>query len=145
MFRRIRFEFIKMLRSHGTSHEIAFGAAIGAFISIFPTFGAGTLLVLLAYRFLNFNLVSAIGGSLISNVFTGPFFMALSYKIGAVLLNKNLEFDFKTWYKQLDEVGIALLLGSLLLSTVCSVIIYFALKKIVGNYKNRYPKKIISS
>ncbi|HRG68913.1 MAG: DUF2062 domain-containing protein [Saprospiraceae bacterium] len=142
MFRRIRYELIKVLRSHGTSHEIAFGAAIGAFISIFPTFGTGTLLVLLAYRFINFNLVSAISGSLISNVFTGPFFMALSYKIGAVILRSNFEFDFKTWYKQLDQVGLSLLVGSLLLSTVCSVAIYFLIKKIVGNYKNRFTKNL---
>ena len=54
MFRRIRYELIKVLRLHGTSHEIAFLVrAIGAFISIFPTFGTGTLLVLLAYRFIN--------------------------------------------------------------------------------------------
>ncbi|MGB5026800.1 MAG: DUF2062 domain-containing protein [Saprospiraceae bacterium] len=144
MFRRIRYELIKVLRSHGTSHEIAFGAAIGAFISIFPTFGTGTLLVLLAYRFFNFNLVSAISGSLISNVFTGPFFMALSYKIGALLINSSFEFNFKTWYKQLDQVGLSLLIGSTLLSTACSVGIYFLVKKIVSNYKNRFLKKVIT-
>jgi uncharacterized protein (DUF2062 family) len=142
VFRRIRYEIIKIARAHATSHEIAYGAAIGAFISIFPTFGTGTLLVLLLYRFLNFNLVAAVSGSLISNLFTAPFFLLLSYKIGCLFWAPSAPLELKTWYKHLDEVGMSVLIGSFLLSLVSSILIYFAVKYIVQYYrknKMRFP------
>jgi uncharacterized protein (DUF2062 family) len=138
VLRRIRFEIIKLARARATSHEIAYGAALGTFISIFPTFGAGTLLVIFCYRFLKFNMVAAISGSLVSNVFTAPFFLVLSYKIGAFFWKPENAFNLKTWYTHLDEVAISVMTGSTLLSTVCSAIIYLLVKFTVESYrKNR--------
>ena len=141
MFRKIRYEIIRISRAHGTTHEIAIGAAIGAFISIFPTFGAGTLIVLLLYRFIKFNLVAAISGSLISNIFTSPFFIALSYKIGALFFQPESELDFDNWYQQLDHLGISVLVGGLILSTLISVIIYFLVRHTTEYYRKRKKKK----
>ena len=141
MIRRIRYEIIKISRAHGTTHEIAFGAAIGAFISIFPTFGAGSLLVLLAYRFLSFNIVSAFSASLISNVFTSPLFMALSYKIGSLIFKPEAKLDFENWYKHLDQLGISVLTGGFILSSFSAVLIYFTVKPIVTYYRNKKARK----
>lgn len=138
MLRRIRYEIIKLARARASSHEIAYGAALGTFISIFPTFGAGTILVIFFYRFLKFNMVAAISGSLVSNVFTAPFFLLLSYKIGAFFWKPENALNIKTWYKHLDEVAISVMTGSTLLSIVCSAIIYIIVKFTVKSYrKNR--------
>lgn len=142
MLRRIKFEIIKLARARASVHEIAYGVAIGAFISIFPTFGAGTILVIFFYRFLKFNMVAALSGSLISNVFTAPFFLYLSYKIGALFWKPEQTLNIKTWYKHLDDVGISVLSGSLLLSTVCSLFLYIIVKYSVQFYRNRKNKKI---
>ncbi|MBK6544763.1 MAG: DUF2062 domain-containing protein [Saprospiraceae bacterium] len=144
MFRKIRYEIIKVSRAHGTVHEIALGAAIGAFISIFPTFGLGTLLVLLAYRFINFNLVSAISGSLISNIFTSPLFMALSYKIGSLIFKPESALDFKNWYKHLDHLGISVLTGGFILSTFSAFLIYYSVKIIMQYYRDQKLKKSLT-
>ena len=143
MFRRIKYEIIKFARAHATTHEIAYGAAIGAFISIFPTFGAGTLIVILLYRLLNFNLVAAISGSMISNVFTAPFFLLLSYKIGSQFWPTKSPLNIHTWYKNLDEVGVSVFGGGFILSLVISIFIYFLVKYSVQYYrkhKMRVPR-----
>jgi uncharacterized protein (DUF2062 family) len=135
VFRKIRYEIIKFARAHATTHEIAYGAAIGAFISIFPTFGAGTLLVILFYRFIKFNLVAAISGSMISNVFTAPFFLLISYKLGAIFWKPENQLNMKNWYKNLDEVGISVFTGSFLLSLASSILIYVLVKYSVDYYR----------
>lgn len=140
VFRKIRYEIIKFARAHATTHEIAYGAAIGTFISIFPTFGAGTFLVILFYRFVKFNLVAAISGSMISNVFTAPFFLLLSYKLGAILWKPENTLNIKNWYKNLDEVGISVFTGSFFLSLVSSLFIYVLVKYSVEYYRKHKMK-----
>lgn len=141
MFRRIKYEIIKFVRARATAHEIAYGAAIGAFISIFPTFGAGTILVIFAYRFIKFNLLAAISASTISNVVTAPFFVFLSFKIGSYIWKPESTLNLKTWYKHLDEVGISVLIGGTILSIVCGILVYFIVKFSVESY--RRVKKVI--
>jgi uncharacterized protein (DUF2062 family) len=141
VYRRIKYELIKVIRAHASAHEIAYGAAVGAFISIFPTFGASTFLVILLYRVLKFNLVAAVSGSLISNLFTAPFFLLLSYKIGALIWGTDTSLQLKTWYKHLDELGLAIFTGSLILSTVCSIIVYFAIKRLVVYYRKNKMRR----
>lgn len=138
MWRKFKYWLIKISRDRGTTHEIAFGAAVGTFVSIFPTFGAGTLIVLFLYRLWKFNLLAAIGGSMISNVFTSPFFMAMSYKLGSVFFEKQVEFSFKNWYKHLDHLSISVLAGSLILSSVLALFMYYLIGYAVKKY--RYNK-----
>lgn len=135
MFRKIKYEFIKFVRARASSHEIAYGAAIGAFISIFPTFGAGTILVIFFYRFIKFNFLAAISGSMISNVFTAPFFVLLSFKIGSLIWKPESDLNLKNWYKHLDEVGISVLIGGFLLSIVSGILVYFIVKYSVEYYR----------
>ncbi len=126
-----------MSRDHATTHEIALGTAIGAFISIFPTFGLGTFIVLFLYRWFKFNLLSALAGSMISNLVTSPFFLALSYKIGTLFFSTPVEIDFENWYKQWDYIGMSVLTGSSLLSAFVASLLYFLMKFGVEYYRNK--------
>jgi uncharacterized protein len=138
LWRRAKLFFLKLARDRASVHEIALGAGIGTFISVFPTFGFGTLLVLLLYRFLKFNLVAALAMSVISNPFTSPFFMVLSFKVGSLILNTNVQFSIKTWKDNLSETGIIILWGSLLVSGVMGLLAYFITKFIVEKYRNKH-------
>jgi uncharacterized protein len=142
LWRKAKLFFIKLARDRASVHEIALGAAIGTFISVFPTFGFGTLLVLLLYRFLKFNLVAALAMSVISNPFTSPFFMVLSFKVGSLILNTNVQFSIKTWKDNLSETGIIILWGSLLVSGVMGLLAYFMTKIIVEKYRNKHKKLV---
>lgn len=138
--RRLKLFIIRLSRDHSTAHEIAFGAALGAFVSIFPTFGAGTFIVLLLYRFFSFNLVSAIGGSMISNFFTSPFFLLLSYNIGSNIWGNGMEIDFNTWYKNLDVLSLSIMTGNIILCIGISLAVYFLMKQAVLYYRKRRGK-----
>ena len=84
LIRRLKLFFIKLARARDSTSEIALGAGIWAFISVFPTFGLGMPLVILMNRFFKFNLISALALSVVSNPFTSPFFILTSYKVGAI-------------------------------------------------------------
>ena len=141
LWRKAKFFFIKLARDRASVHEIALGAGIGTFISVFPTFGFGTLLVLLLYRFIKFNLVAAVGTSLISNPFTSPFFMVMSFKLGSVILGSKIEFKIEHWKDNLSDTGMSILVGSLIVSGTLSIIAYFLTQFIVSEYRNKIKIK----
>jgi len=144
LLRSIKYETIKISRQRGNLNEIALGAAIGSFISVFPTFGLGTPLVFLLYRFVRFNLVSAIALSLISNPFTSPFFLFISYKVGVFVTHTTVAFNAENWTKNLKELGWGMLIGSIIISSLVSIIAFLATKYLVKFYreqKERYAKQ----
>ena len=140
--RKLKLFFIKLARARDSTSEIALGSGIGAFISVFPTFGLGMPLVILMNRFFKFNLISALALSVVSNPFTSPFFILTSYKVGAILLDNSIAFNLENWKENLGNTGLALLLGATIVSGISSVLAYFITKIIVTKYRNRFRKKI---
>lgn len=139
--RNIRLFFIKLARSRNSINEIALGMSIGTFISVFPTFGFGTLLVLFFHRFIKFNLIAAFAASLISNPFTSPFFMLSSFKVGAWILDAHVSFSLEKWKENLKHTGLIILLGSIIVSGLMAVAVFFITKLIVARYRQRKQKK----
>jgi len=129
--------FWKIARSRNSTVEIAWGAAIGTFISVFPTFGFGTPIVLLLSRFFRFNLAIALAASVISNPFTSPFFMYLNYKVGAILLNNPIVFNVRNWKENLADTGLSILTGSFLVSGFMALLAYYFTEFMVERYRNR--------
>lgn len=128
--------FWKIARSHNSTEEIARGAAIGTFISVFPTFGFGTPLVLILSRVFKFNLAIALAASIISNPFTSPFFMLLNYEVGSILLNTHIAFDAENWKENLKDTGLSILVGSIIVSGVMALLAYFFSKYMVLRFRN---------
>lgn len=139
-FRRIKLFFIKLARAETSINEIAWGMGIGAFISVFPTFGLGTLLVLLFHRFIKFNLIAALAASLISNPFTSPFFMVSSFKVGSLILRTKVKFSLEHWKENLGDTGIIMLIGSLVVSGGVAILAFFITKLIITKLRNRRKK-----
>lgn len=129
--------FWKIANSRNSTSEIAWGAAIGTFISVFPTFGFGTPIVLVLSRLLKFNLAIAIAASVISNPFTSPFFMYLNYKVGALILNNPIAFDIDNWKENLADTGLSILIGSFLVSGCMALLAYYFSKFMVERFRNR--------
>lgn len=128
--------FWKIAKSRNSTAEISWGAAIGTFISVFPTFGFGTPLVLVLSRIFKFNLAIALAASVISNPFTSPFFMYLNYKVGALLLNNPIVFDIKNWKENLADTGLSILIGSFLVSGFMALLAYYFSKYMVQKFRN---------
>lgn len=125
IIRKTKILFWKVSKSRDSEIKIAWGAAIGTFISVFPTFGFGTLLVLLLSRFFKFNLLIALATSVISNPFTSPFFLLLSYKVGLFLLGKQIQFELENWKKNFSETGFTILTGSLIVSGIMAIVAFY--------------------
>ncbi len=129
--------FLKIAKAEGSVDEIAMGAAIGTFVSVFPTFGFGFVFVLFLYRFYKFNLIAATSTSVISNPFTSPFFMLISYKIGSFVLGSQIVFDANNWRANLKDTSLALVLGSIIVSTTLSIAAYFVFKFAAIRFKQQ--------
>ncbi len=127
--------FWKLARTNDSSSEIGLGAAIGTFISVFPTFGFGTPLVLLLSRFIKFNLLIAISASIISNPFTSPFFLYLSYKMGVIITGNSIDFKLENWSSNLGETGITLFVGSIIISGIMAFLGYYISIAVVKIYR----------
>ncbi len=135
--RKLKIVFWKLARTNDSASEIGLGAAIGTFISVFPTFGFGTPLVLLLSRFIKFNLLIAIAASIISNPFTSPFFLYLSYKTGVIITGDSIDFNLENWSSNLRETGITLFIGSLIVSGITALISYIISMALVKFYRNK--------
>ncbi|PJE47928.1 MAG: hypothetical protein CUR34_00150 [Sediminibacterium sp.] len=131
ILRKVRINFLKIYYARGSAHEIALGAAIGAFWGVFPTFGLSTILSLLMYKFIRFNLLAAISGAFISNPLTSPFLLLISYKVGSYFIATDIQLNYANWYKNIPEVGYVLLIGATVVSFVTSIIVYYAIKYLV--------------
>ena len=118
-------------------NEISLGAGIGTFISVFPTFGFGTLLVLFLSRFVKFNLIAAVGTSMISNPFTSPFFMISSFNVGSIILGSNIYFSADNWKQNLSDTGKVILIGSFVVSGALGLLAYFISKIIVTKFRKK--------
>lgn len=129
--------FWKIAKSRNSTTEIAWGAAIGTFISVFPTFGFGTPLVLVLSRIFKFNLAIAIAASVISNPLTSPFFMFLNYKVGALILGSDVIFNIDNWKENLADTGLSILIGSFLVSGFMALLAYYFSKFMVERFRNR--------
>jgi uncharacterized protein (DUF2062 family) len=137
ILRKVRINFLKIYYARGSAHEIALGAAIGAFWGVFPTFGLSTILSLLMYKFIRFNLLAAISGAFISNPLTSPFLLILSYKVGQYFIPTNQTIALTNWYKNLPQIGYVLLVGATLVSVVTSFIVYYSTKFVINRKRQR--------
>jgi len=140
IFRKFKINLLKIYNARGNAHEIALGAAIGAFWGVFPTFGLSTVLTLMLYKIIRFNLLVAISAAFISNPLTSPFLLMLSYKVGTYFIKTEIQFDYTTWYQNLPQIGYVLLIGSTIVSLIIASIVYFATK-----YPIEYRRRKIKS
>lgn len=138
IFRKVKINALKIYHARGSAHEIALGAAIGAFWGVFPTFGLSTILSLLLYKVLRFNILVAISAAFISNPLTSPFLLLISYKVGTYFIDTTIQFEYENWYENFSQIGYVLIVGSTIVSSLTSLIIYFLTRYFV---KRRLRKK----
>lgn len=128
ILRKLKISFLKIYYARGSVSEIALGAAIGAFWGVFPTFGLSTILSLLLYKVIRFNLPVAISAAFISNPLTSPFLLIISYKVGKLFINTDIQFEYETWHQNISKIGYVLLVGSTIVSTITAFLVYFIVK-----------------
>lgn len=136
IFRKAKISFLKIYYARGSAHEIALGAAIGAFWGVFPTFGLSTILSLLLYKIFRFNIVAAISGAFISNPLTSPFLLMISYRVGSYFIKTDIQFNYDNWYKNLSKIGHVIITGSTIVSLVTGLVVYYITKYAIERRRN---------
>lgn len=132
-----------------TPHSIALGTAIGMFVGMTPTVGIQMLIVLsvgfLVRPFFSFNRIAAVLTVYVTNPFTIIPIYWFNYQVGTLFVPSNVTYeDFVAvvqfdrrgdWFGRamslISELGSPLLIGCLVVATVCSLLTYPSMRWLI--------------
>lgn len=138
-----------------TQHSIALGTTIGMFVGMTPTVGVQMIIVaILAFLtkpFFHFNRVAALITVYISNPVTLVPIYYFDYKVGTIFFESHytiedfrhiLHFEgFVGWWHAIVElfvdVGVPLIVGSLVVATVCAAVTYPMMRCLLKRFHRR--------
>ena len=152
--RWVRYHYLRLVRLNDSPEKVASGFAIGVAVGIFPTFGLGIVIVIFLAWLTNINKASAIIGSLVMNPWTSPFFWALSFFIGSLMLGNNIN-ETALLFKSLKTQGdlweaivgkrliLPYIIGNATVTAVSAAVSYFAAYYLVRTYQNAKIKKVL--
>jgi hypothetical protein len=138
--------FAEIFRINATPGKIAAGFAVGAFIGVFPTFGLGGVLAIFLAWLFRLNYASTVlGAVIVMNPVTAPFFWGLSAAAGAAMFaadSREILQQIKNGIivGSIREFTLIYLAGNLIISSVVSLISYFAVKGVVTAYRKNRSK-----
>lgn len=145
--RWLKLHYYKIVRLDDPPEKVASGAAIGVFMGIFPTFGLGIIIAVVAAHILKANKAAAVVGSFIMNPLTTPIFWTISSFVGAVIFWQDREvvmtnISNHSFFKVVGLGYIAFLVGNVIVSTAFSVLIYLITKKWVIQHRRHKAMKM---
>ena len=138
-----------------THHSIAMGVTVGMFIGMTPTVGIQMIIVVivafLTKPVFQFNRVAALITVYISNPVTMVPIYYLDYKVGTIFFGGEMPMerfeqilqyeDFAGWWETIVDlfvgIGRPLVVGSLVVSTVCSVATYPTMRWLLRRFHRR--------
>ena len=107
--RAAEYMMARIKRLPDSPNNIAFGVAIGVFVSFSPFFGIHVLLAFLIARFLRVNILAAVLGTFMGNPVTFPIIAALNFSVGGLFVDVSKEgVKEKLFLEQLVDVSYAL-------------------------------------
>lgn len=147
-----------VLQLDDSAHAVALGAAIGIFVGLTPTVGAQMVIVLILSavcgRFLNFNKLAAVMAVYVTNPLTLVPIYYFEYNLGSRFVDGQvtrtqfaeiLKYEgWDGWWitvsSLLVEVGLPLLIGSLIVATIAGLATYPLMRMLVHWYRS--PKRL---
>lgn len=150
--RWVRYHYLRLVRLNDSPEKVALGFAIGVTVGVFPTFGLGIVIVIFLAWLININKASAIIGTLLMNPWTSPFFWAISFFTGSLMLGNNIN-ETALLIKSLRTQGdlweaivgkrliLPFIIGNITVTAVSAATSYFAVYYLVKAYKNAKIKK----
>ncbi len=140
--RSVRYIYLRLVRVGGDPVHVARGFALGVFLGVFPTFGAGIPLSLILASLLRWNRVSAVLGSLVMNPLTTPFFWTLSGMVGAAIFRTDAKKVMMSVQNGERLRGLTMgagiyLAGNTIIALVTAVLFYYLALRAVVLYRKR--------
>jgi uncharacterized protein (DUF2062 family) len=152
--RWVRYHYLRLVRLNDSPEKVALGFSIGVTVGIFPTFGLGIVIVIFLAWLTNINKASAIIGTLLMNPWTSPFFWALSFFTGSLMLGNDIN-ETALLFKSLKTQGdlwetiigkrliLPYIIGNITVTAVSAAVSYLAVYYLVKAYKNAKIKKAL--
>lgn len=159
LWRKIKYNYIKLIRSKGAPHIIARSYAVGVFIEFItlPTLGLAFLLMFPIIRWIKGNFAVALIGFTLNKAIV-PIFWVLDYKLGSFILNKKItgpllhEFDLFQLLTALlhnpvdlirvfGDLCLIFLVGSSINGFIMAWVWYFVVFNAINFYRRAREKK----
>ncbi|MGD8189754.1 DUF2062 domain-containing protein [Brevibacillus ginsengisoli] len=145
IYRRLKYEYLKLIRLKGDPSIIARGFSVGIFVEFItlPTFG---LAFILLYP-MNLLFRSSVSASLIGFVIgkiTLPLFMLLNFNIGNLLIGQPLQDHIEKsrgFITMIKENLLAYLTGSAIMGVFVSIGSYFLIYAILFLYRKKRERR----
>lgn len=142
-FRRIRLEYLKLLRTKGAPSIVAKGFALGVFLEFItlPTLGIAFFLLYPLNLLFRGSLPAALIGYLLGKVIL-PVFLYVNYALGNHLIGGKHAVgspnwhDFTSWHTW-KEKGLAFFVGSAIMGAVVAVVGYVLVYWALVSYRRR--------
>ena len=147
-----RYHYFRVVRLEDSPEKVAAGFAFGVFVGIFPTFGLGIIIAVLASGILRINKAAAIIGSMVMNPWTSPFFWALSFMSGSIMMGYGLD-DTMVLYRRINSesgawkavLGTRLLvpyiIGNIFITMIFAAASYFGVRWSARLYRDSKKRK----
>jgi uncharacterized protein (DUF2062 family) len=142
---RLRAAYSGLVRQNSSPDKMAKGLALGVFLGIFPTFGAGSALALFVSSWLGWNRVAAALGTLIANPLLNPLFLSLSVITGNLVVPSRFRIVLEglprgDWWPGLLRFLPTYLVGNLLVSMALTALAYIVGRPVITRYRERRAK-----
>lgn len=127
---KIKKYYHELLLSHATTSDVAYGFALGIFISMTPTLGLHAILSIALAALLKKNKIAAVLGTIINNPLTLFPIYYYAYRLGAWILQdphpKNLRPEsLKDIFHLGKELMLPLWIGGILIGLAAGAITYY--------------------
>lgn len=137
IIRKTKKQLDDLVKTEQTPHSVAFGFAVGTFISTMPTPGFNILLgILIAYLSRKINKISLFIGILIWNPLLVPITYSLSFKIGQIVFDDHTIINSLTVTEIWNNLRI-FLVGITVLATFVTIMSYFLVYIAVYLYQKK--------
>ncbi|MDE0390464.1 MAG: DUF2062 domain-containing protein [Rhodospirillales bacterium] len=140
--RIFRYWTFKLKRLQGSPYAIACGFACGAAVSFTPFIGFHFILAAVLAWAMRGNIIASAIGTAVGNPWTFPFIWAGIMWIGTWILGYErgqelpAELTFGAIFEQPGTVLLPMLVGSLPTGVIVWLLIYFPVRRVVGNYQH---------
>ncbi|BAU29227.1 hypothetical protein DFP93_1176 [Aneurinibacillus soli] len=152
LFRKLKYQYLKLLRSQGAPSIIARSFSLGIFIEFLtlPTLGAAFLLLYPLIRLVRGSFAASLIGFIMGK-FVLPVFFVLNMSVGNFIVGKKLDHQhvnghlhhhsFLSAVQFVKEKGITLFVGSAVNGTVTAILCYILVFYGLQFYRKRKEKR----
>lgn len=140
--RVLRYWTFKLKRLQGSPYAIACGFACGAAVSFTPLIGFHFILAAVLAWALRGNVIASAIGTAVGNPWTFPFIWAGIIWLGTWILGYErgqelpADMTIATIFEEPGTVLLPMLVGGLPAAVVVWIVIYFPIRRVVGNYQH---------